>query len=618
VPSAVEPAFRTVPAEQVCLGAGLFANRYSLNVEYLLSLKPENLLHNYYIEAGIGDTRSRALRSTFHGSQGAGDDLHWGWETPGHELRGHFLGHWLSAAARVVATGTNPELRLRLDAVVRELGRCQDENGGEWVFAIPPKYLDRIAAGKKMWAPHYVTHKTLMGLVDAYRYAGSENALAIADRAGQWFHRWTRQFDRAQMDEILDVETGGMLEIWADLYQGTGKDIYLDLIERYRRDRLFDPLLAGIDVLTNAHANTTIPEILGAARAYEVTGEQRWRDIVTAYWRSAVTERGTFCTGGQTSFESWTPPFEFAARRSRYNQEHCTVYNMMRLADFLFRWTGERAYLDYLERNAYNGVLAQQHKTTGMISYYLPFEGGAKKIFGSPTCDFWCCHGSLVQAQSLHSAYIYYLGPSSDVTVAQYIPSTLTTTVDGVGVRIEMLVDGPSAAPRWDVGHEERRAIHQRAGWQVSLRVTAEAPIQMQLKLREPWWLADQASVTVDQAPIDARSVDGFLVLDRTWHENTIEVVLPKRLSADPIPDEPETIAFLDGPIVLAGLCDAENALIGDPQRPDSLLSPDNQPLNTWLPGYRSIGQTRSVRFIPLFEITEEPHAIYFPVLQPK
>jgi len=74
------------------------------------------------------------------------------------------------------------------------------------------------------------------------------------------------------------------------------------------------PLLAGEDVLTNMHANTTIPEVLGAARAWEVTGDDRWRAIVEAYWHSAVTARGYFATGGQTCGEIWTPPHEQAAR----------------------------------------------------------------------------------------------------------------------------------------------------------------------------------------------------------------------------------------------------------------------------------------------------------------
>ena len=78
----------------------------------------------------------------------------------------------------------------------------------------------------------------------------------------------------------------------AQLLQHTGAEKYRTLLQRYYRQRLFTPLLEGKDVLTNMHANTTIPEVLGCARAYEVTGEQRWRDIVEAYWKLAVDQRG--------------------------------------------------------------------------------------------------------------------------------------------------------------------------------------------------------------------------------------------------------------------------------------------------------------------------------------
>ena len=96
-------------------------------------------------------------------------------------------------------------------------------------------------------------------------------------------------------------------------------------MSRYRRGGLFDALLAGKDVLTNKHANTTIPEAQGAARAYEVTGDAHWRDIAMAYWKAAVTDRGYYATGGQTSGEIWTAPFKLSARLGDKNQEHCVV-----------------------------------------------------------------------------------------------------------------------------------------------------------------------------------------------------------------------------------------------------------------------------------------------------
>ena len=130
----------------------------------------------------------------------------------------------------------------------------------------------------------------------------------MADRFADWFCQWSAGYTREQFDDILDFETGGMLEVWAQLLQHTGAEKYRTLLQRYYRQRLFTPLLEGKDVLTNMHANTTIPEVLGCARAYEVTGEQRWRDIVEAYWKLAVDQRGQYATGGQTSGEIWSAP----------------------------------------------------------------------------------------------------------------------------------------------------------------------------------------------------------------------------------------------------------------------------------------------------------------------
>lgn len=102
-----------------------------------------------------------------------------------------------------------------------------------------------------------------------YLYAKNEEALTIAIDFSKWFLRYTDNRTREQLDDILDFETGGMLEIWARLYDITKDSMYLTLIERYDRHRLFDPLLAGEDVLTNMNANTTIPEITGCAAVYE-------------------------------------------------------------------------------------------------------------------------------------------------------------------------------------------------------------------------------------------------------------------------------------------------------------------------------------------------------------
>ena len=204
-------------------------------------------------------------------------DMHWGWESPTCQLRGHFLGHWLSAAACIAATTGDQEVKGKADYIIGELARCQQENGGEWVGSIPEKYLDWVARGKHVWAPHYTLHKTLMGLWDMYAVGGNAQALEILVKWARWFHRWSGAVQPGadgRHPRRRDRRHAG----------GVGRSLrpdrraeHLDLIERYDRRRLFDPLLAGEDVLTNMHMNTTIPEAHGAARAWEVTGDARWR-----------------------------------------------------------------------------------------------------------------------------------------------------------------------------------------------------------------------------------------------------------------------------------------------------------------------------------------------------
>ena len=598
------------PLADVRLIPSLFQQRFDLNRSYLLRLKVENLLQNHSLEAGLWQPNYN--QNGMGGAWDAREHIHWGWESPTCQVRGQFLGHWLSAACRVYAATGDPQLKGKADAVVAGLARCQQENGGEWIFSIPEKYLHWIARGKPAWAPHYVVHKTLMGLYDAYVYGGSALALEVLEKSARWFLRWSGPFTRQQMDDILDFETGGMLEAWANLYGITGKPEHYELIQRYDRPRLFERLLKGEDPLTNRHANTTIPEAHGAARAYEVTGDERWRRIAEAYWRCAVTERGMFATGGQTDGEIWTPPFSFADRLGDKNQEHCVVYNMIRLADYLLRWTGDVVYADYMERNLYNGTLAQQNPVTGMISYFLPLRPGSRKTWGSPTHDFWCCHGSLVQAHTTHNAYVYYQY-AAGLLLCQYIPTELHWNWQGVPVTVKQDFDYENSTSQ---PHLPDGRLHRPDRWVIALSVKAERPVDFTLKLRIPGWVSGPVGLVVNgewQAPVAQPA--SYLEIQRTWHEEIIRLELPKSLWVSPIPDEPDTVAFMDGPVTLAGLCNEERILCGDKDRPEMLLSPDHErEWSNWRGSYRLRGQERGLRFIPIYEVVDEPYTIYFPI----
>ena len=564
---------RAIQGKNVTLLDSELRRREEDNRAYMMRLTRENLMRNYLLEAGLWANAS------------LDPDMHGGWESPTCQLRGHFTGHWLSAAAMIIDATGDPEIRGKAEAIVADLARCQEENGDGWAGSIPEKYLDWIARGKSVWAPQYTLHKTLMGLVDMARLGGSDLALQVADRWGDWFDRWTSGFSREEMDNILDVETGGMLEIWAEMLALTGGEKYRRLLERYTRARLFDELLAGRDPLTNMHANTTIPEIMGCARAYEVTGEERWLDIVKAYWRSAVTLRGSYVTGGQTCGEIWTPMGGVSARLGRKNQEHCTVYNMMRLADFLFRHTGDVQFADYIEKNLFNGIMAQgyyRHRGTngfrspypesGLISYFLPLRGGDHKGWGSETKDFWCCHGTLVQANACHNRYIYYQD-GADVYLCQYFDSDARLEIDGKEVVIRQRRDwqngyfqltSDSAGSR-RIGEVTSRVKNNPE--ELRVYITAEGPgaALLRLHVRRPSWAGLGESAFVAPEAVDGR-------------ENAWLVTWPMSIHCEPLTGDPTRTAFLYGPAVLAGLVGEERTLHADPAHPEMSGSGDSGP----------------------------------------
>ena len=600
--------------------------REHVNREYMIGLKSRNLLMNFYLEAGRGDVFESDIK-----------DIHGGWEAPTCQLRGHFLGHYLSAAAlRYHETG-DCELKAKADAIVDELYLCQVDNGGEWAGPIPEKYLHWIARGKQVWAPQYTLHKVFMGLIDMARYADNQKALGIAVNFSRWFDRWSEQFTREQFDDILDVETGGMLEVWAQLYELTKDEMYPRLMDRYYRGRLFDRLLTGGDPLTNMHANTTIPEVLGCARAYEVTGDEKWRRIAEAYWRCAVDERGAYVTGGQTCGEIWSPKMQLAERLGEKAQEHCTVYNMMRLAHFLFRWTGDPAYMDYYERNLVNGIMAQAHwqgKFThgaksdhpdhGLLTYFLPMNPGAVKGWASETGDFFCCHGSMVQANMQLGRGIFF-EDGGEIYLTQYLDSkaeialgdrtiNVTQRRDALTGLLSLSSENAGRQPFSDVTNQYP---HQPDRHVQRIRVDMEAPARFSLNLRMPWWLSGKPTLTLNGAPLDISFETGcFARIDREWQPgDELSLTMPMAVTAEPLPDKPDMVAFLYGPTALVGLCDGQRALHVGGARPESLLVHDNErEWSNWKSSFRTTGQTEDIRFIPFNQVGYERYSVYFPI----
>ena len=594
------------PAEKgsVKILPGVFRERMDVNRQYLLELDANCLLQNFYLEAGIILPGLQVVDNPETAN------LHWGWEAPTCQLRGHFLGHWISAAAKLIAADGEPELRVKLDKIVSELARCQELNGGEWVGSIPEKYFTRLIKNQYIWSPQYVMHKTIVGLSDAYIYAGNTQALDILSHLSDWYITWTEKAAETNPHAVYAGEEAGMLEVWAQLYQLTKDEKYLTLAKRYADAGLFRKLKEGKDSLTNCHANASIPFTHGAAKMYEITGDSDWLEVIKLFWKVAVTDRGMFSTTGMNAGEFWVPPHMQGHFLGSSDQEFCTVYNMVRTASYLLKYTGEAQYADYIERALYNGFLAQQNAQTGMPAYFLPLGAGSRKKWGTKTRDFWCCHGTMVQAQTLYPELVWFTD-GDKITAAQYIPSEFTAEMNGAKVTVSQTTGMKYYN---DQAFFDEKDDGQMSRWLLKFSVKCDKPVRFTLSLRVPEW-AKGVELEVNGKNTAAPVKDGWLDITADWQNDSVQVFFPSELRAETLPDMPELMSVVDGPIVLAGITGSDCGITGADKLNEQFMPQMEHTYGTfpWRQNsWRTRNQPQSVMFRPLYEVTEEEYTVYF------
>ena len=318
-------------------------------------------------------------------------------------------------------------------------------------------------------------------------------------------------------------------------------------------------------------------------------------------------------TGGGTTGEIWVPEGRLPHRLGEKNQELCTVYNMMRLAEFLLRHTGEARFADYWERNLRNGILAQgfwkaslthgakpENPLAGLVSYFLPMRPGSVKLWASETDHFFCCHGSNVQANATHTGGIFYKD-GSGLAIAALVESALSWDRGGEGSTVEIRrVDLAGDTQRIDGVAPAHPAPPDRQAFEI--HVSCPRPAEFPISIRLPWWLAGEALVSVNGEALHIESQpSSFVELQRAWKNDRVRIELPKRLASERLAGSNDMYAFMDGPDLLAGLCSEERILYcDDPSAPEEVLvSDDEREWGRWKGGYKTRGQERGIRFMP-------------------
>lgn len=455
-----------------------------------------------------------------------------GWEMEWRELRGHSIGHYLSAISRMSVLTNDTALYKKGEYIVQELRKCQEQIGTGYISAFPDEYLDRVENIEHVWAPYYTLHKILAGLLDFHMYFDNDIALEIVLDLIHYLYNRIEPLAKEHFQKVLDrTEQGGMNELLWDVYVETEDAKSRSLAKAFYQHSYFDPLSERIDHLKGYHSNSFIPNVVGVAREYQVTGDITRRKISEFFWNQVVNAR-SFVTGGTSNREHWNAdPHHIHTETGAAAHESCCTYNMIRLSNHLWNWSGDQKYQDYMERALINGILPTQNKETGMSMYYVSMDQGYYKTWSTPDSSFWCCTGTGMENFSRIAEYIY--GKKDDrLYINQFVPSIFSDQLNGFTLKQS------TSLPNGD---------------QVSIEIKTKESLPLKLAVRIPPWTRSHYQVRINGEKTKVKPSPGsYLMIDRVWKDgDMLELTFVSQLWYSLLPVTNDFVALGHGPVVL-------------------------------------------------------------------
>lgn len=517
--------------KDVKLLPSVFKNNMERGSDWILSLEVPRLLQSFRNTSGAFSSREGGYMTV----QKLG-----GWESLDCDLRGHSVGHLMSALSYLYTSTGEEKYKLKGDSIIAGLAEVQvalEQIGGKgYISAYSENLINRNIAGQSVWAPWYTLHKIYLGLIDQYLNTGNEQALDVMKKAASWAYQKLKPLKEEQRALMLRNEFGGVNEAFYNLYAITGTAENKELAEFFYHNDVIDPLAYGEADFYFKHANTFIPKVIGEARNYELHNTPRAHNIARFFWK-AVIDHQTYATGGNSHKEKFIHNDSISKNLTGYTQETCNTNNMLKLTRHLYTWDANPEYADYYEWALYNHILGQQDPESGMVSYFLPLLPGSHKVYSTPENSFWCCVGTGFENHAKYNEAIYY-HRDGELFVNLFIPSELNW--EQQGVKLTQQTSFPA---------EET----------TNFTVSSASDAKWKLNLRYPYW-ASGVQVKVNGKAVKVKQTpSSYISIDRVWKDgDRVEVTYPMSLHLAEANDDSNTAAVMYGPLVLAGAMGTE------------------------------------------------------------
>ena len=374
-----------------------------------------------------------------------------------------------------------------------------------------------------------------------------------------------------------------MNEVLADAYAITQDHKYLKVAMRFSHRRLLTPMSQRVDNLDNMHANTQVPKVVGFERIDELanlypvkhcrrdengntvcgsSNTEPYHEAASFFW-DIVTGQRSLAFGGNSRREHF-PSKEACTDfiNDIDGPETCNTNNMLKLTEDLHRRNPEARYADYYELATFNHILSSQHPEHGGYVYFTPARPRHYRNYSAPNEAMWCCVGTGMENHGKYGQFIYtHVGNALYVNL--FVASELNWKEKGIVIRQET---------KFPYAETSRITITQGKG-------------EFPLLVRYPGWVKPgQFTVKVNGQPVDIISgPSSYIAIDRKWKKgDAIDITFPMHNSISYLPNVPQYIALMHGPILLAAKTGTEDMahLIADDSRFGQYASGKKLPIN--------------------------------------
>ncbi|HET6487563.1 MAG TPA: beta-L-arabinofuranosidase domain-containing protein, partial [Spirochaetia bacterium] len=472
--------------------------------------------------------------------------------SPGTELFGwyghgifHVFGQMLGGMVKLAAGTANPDLATKAIRLAEGWASCMEKDG----YCC---YKPRGAVNDL----HYEYEKLLGGLLDLHEYAGYDKALAWASSMTDWamanldreiVHRYR---EPAKVNFTFYREWYTLSENLYRAFELTGDEKYRTFAKVWEYPDYWNRFLDPVSTLEPCHASSHVNTLSGSARAYRVTGDERYLRIIENAYKRIFPEH-TYATGGYGPAEGlfgqpgYLGRMLLEAPKNGFGNAEipCGTWAVFKLTRYLMELTREAPYSAWAERLLYNGIGAElPMHPEGRVMYYanyhvdgaskaVEFEMSALNTTGT-ALEWPCCSGTYPQAVAEVCNLIGYR-TSDGIDLCQYVPCTI----------------------RWSKTLSFELDTRYPAEEEVTITARVASPADCAVRLRQPDWVGPEAmTVEVNGQPVPSGVDGGWVAVSRRWRDgDRLRLRIPLRLRLDAVDrQKPDLCAVSFGPVTLA------------------------------------------------------------------